>query len=82
MALERGIDEAILAGTELPKLDALRCNLGRILVNLQDYQQSIDVLKQVTVPSFVSQSELGLALFKGKVMRHFIVPVIHVNVLF
>lgn len=65
MALHRGMEEATLSGVESLKLDALRCNLGRIHISLQDYQQSVDILKQVTIPSFVSQTELGLALFKG-----------------
>ncbi|KAJ1530355.1 hypothetical protein ONE63_005267 [Megalurothrips usitatus] len=65
-AFQKGLEEALLQKSEPQYLDAIRCNLGRVLTNLQDYQQSIDVLKNVNHPSFASQSGLALALFKAQ----------------
>lgn len=64
-AFQKGLEESLLQNSDPQELDAIRCNLGRVLINLQDYQQSIDVLKTVNHPSFASQSSLALALFKG-----------------
>ncbi|KAK3911004.1 Tetratricopeptide repeat protein 37 [Frankliniella fusca] len=65
-AFQRGLEEAILQGSESVPMNAIRCNLGRVLVNLKDYQQAVCILQAITVPSFASQSELALALFKAE----------------
>lgn len=65
VAFQKGLEEAVLQGSEPEELDAIRCNLGRVLINLQDYEKSIEVLLKVYQPSFASQSGLALALYKG-----------------
>ncbi|XP_026288453.1 tetratricopeptide repeat protein 37 [Frankliniella occidentalis] len=65
-AFQRGLEEAILQGSDSVPMNAIRCNLGRILVNLKDYEKAVDILQQVTVPSFASQSGLALALYKAE----------------
>lgn len=67
-AFQKGYEEALLQGAQSQQLDALRCNLGRVLTNLQDYEQAINTLQSVNVPTFASQSALALALFRGKLL--------------
>ena len=64
-AFQKGFEEAVLQGSEARLLDAIRCNLGRVLISLKDYEKAIEILLNVNHPSFASQSGLALALYKG-----------------
>lgn len=65
-AFQKGYEEALLQVADAHQLDALRCNLGRVLTKLQDYDQAINTLQSVNIPTFASQSTLALALFKAQ----------------
>ena len=65
-AFQRGLEEAVLIGSDALQLDAIRCNLGRVLTNQHDNEKSIQVLKSVNHSSFASQSALALALYKAE----------------
>ncbi|XP_034246747.1 tetratricopeptide repeat protein 37 [Thrips palmi] len=65
-AFQKGFEEALLLGADSQHLDAIRCNLGRVLTNLLDYDQAINTLQKVNAPTFASQSALALALFKAQ----------------
>lgn len=47
--------------------DIVRINLARVLVQQSDYQEAIKLCKEVQTPSFISQCQLALALFKGSI---------------
>ncbi|XP_067002861.1 tetratricopeptide repeat protein 37 [Anabrus simplex] len=57
----------LLEGEKNPELpDKVRCNYGRILVQLQKYDEAIQCYREIRQASFVSQCGLALAYFKAE----------------
>lgn len=56
---------ALKLGKEDSQEDHVRVNLARVLVQMGEFDEAIEVCQRIKIASFNSHCQLALALFKG-----------------